>query len=316
MPTLYERPAGIDVAKARLDYYLLPEERGGGEANEEGGIERLVRRIQSAQVTLVCLEATGGYERPLVAALHQAGVPVAVVNPRLPRDFARAQNALAKTDRLDARNLARFAERMQPKPTEPESPAARELRALVARRDQLNELLGQERNRLEHADDELRESHEQTLDFLRRQLRTIDERIARKVAENASFREMTERLESVPGLGPKTAAALVAELPELGRINRRQIARLVGVAPINRDSGTLRGKRTTGGGRASLRRKLYMPTLVAVRHNPRIRNFYQHLLRLGKPKMVALVACMRKLLTILNTLVRNKTSWNITTQNA
>lgn len=316
MPTLYDRVAGIDVAKARLDYHLLAEGRSGGEAHDPAGIERLIDLLRQAETTFVCLEATGGYERPLVAALHRAGLAVAVVNPRLPRDFARAQNALAKTDRLDARNLARFAERMRPEPTEPESAAARELRGLVARRDQLNDLVGQERNRLEHAADELRESHEQTLDFLRRQLQTIDDRIARKVAENASFRETTQRLESVPGLGPKTAAALVAELPELGRINRRQIARLVGVAPLNRDSGTLRGKRMTGGGRASLRRKLYMPTLVAVRHNPRIRDFYQRLLRHGKPKMVALVACMRKLLTLLNTLARNQTFWNSTPQNA
>ena len=316
MPTLYERTAGIDVAKARLDYHLLVEERSAAEPNDAAGIERLVERLRRAAVTLVCLEATGGYERPLVAALHQADIPVAVVNPRLPRDFARAQNALAKTDRLDARNLARFAERMRPEPTEPESPAARELRALVARRDQLNELVGQERNRLEHAPSELRESYDETIEFLRERLRTIDERIARKIAENASFQAAAERIESVPGLGPKTAAALVAELPELGRINRRQIARLVGVAPLNRDSGTLRGQRMTGGGRAALRRKLDMPTLVAVRHNPRIRDFYQHLLRQGKPKMVALVACMRKLLTLLNTLVRNQSSWNTTPQNA
>jgi transposase len=316
MPTLYDRVAGIDVAKAKVDYHLLGETRSGVEVNDAAGIDRLVALLRQTETTFVCLEATGGYERPLVEALHQAGLPVAVVNPRLPRDFARALNQAAKTDRLDARHLALFAERMRPEPTPPESTAARQLRGLVTRRDQLNDLLGQERNRLEHAPDELRESYEQTAEFLRDQLRAIDERIARRIEADASFRAAAERLESVPGLGPKTAAALVAELPELGRINRRQIARLVGVAPINRDSGTLRGKRMTGGGRASLRRKLYMPTLVAVRHNPKIRTFYQHLLRQGKPKMVALVACMRKLLTILNTIIRNQTDWKLNTQSA
>lgn len=310
MPSLYDRVAGIDVAKAKLDYHLLGEARTGVEANDPLGIERLIGLLRQADATLVCLEATGGYERALVDALHQAEIPVAVVNPRLPRDFARALNQTAKTDRLDARLLALFAERMRPQPTPLETPAARELRALVTRRDQLNDLLGQERNRLEHASAGLRESHEQTIDFLRRQLQSLDERIAQRLADDPQFHAAAQRIESVPGLGPKTAAALVAELPELGRINRRQIARLVGVAPINRDSGTLRGKRMTGGGRASLRRKLYMPTLVAVKHNPIIRDFYRHLLQQGKPKMVALIAAMRKLLTILNTLVRNQTQWN------
>lgn len=315
MPANYDRVVGIDVAKRQLDFYQSADRVSGVETNDAAGHQRLIQQFRQQRVTFVCLEATGGYEQPLVAALQAACLDVAVVNPRLPRDFARAMNQLAKTDQLDARVLALFAERMQPEPTPLGSTAARELRNLVSRRDQLQGLLQQEVNRLEHAAPELRDSHEQTIEFLRAQLQAIDARIAERMTTDTQFQAQAARIESVPGLGPKTAAALVAELPELGRINRRQIARLVGVAPVNRDSGTLRGKRMTGGGRPSLRRKLFMPTMVAVRHNPTIRAFYERLLRKGKSKMVALIACMRKLLTILNTLARNQTNWRLTSKN-
>jgi transposase len=303
--------AGVDVSKATLDVCILPAQARSSVANDLEGVQRLIRHWQEHAVQLVCVESTGGLESLLVRQLHQAGISVAVVNPRQIRDFAKALGRLAKTDRLDAHTIALFAEKIDPPPTPPRSENAEKLRAFTTRRDQVRTLLNQERNRLARtADQQVRKLIEQSLRLLERQMQTLDRQIAQVIEQDRQLQATAQLLDSVPGIGPTTAALLVAELPELGAINRGQVAGLVGVAPRNRDSGTMRGKRTTGGGRKSLRASLFMPTLVAIRHNPTLKAFYQRLLANGKPKMTALVAAMRKLLVILNSMVKSNTPWN------
>ncbi len=259
---------------------------------------------------LVCLEATGGYERLLRDALHQRKLPVSVVNPRQVRDFARAQGELAKTDAIDAAVIARFAATFHPQPDDPPTPAQERLRALRARRQQVVHSLTQEKNRLATApDEETRKSVRDAIDFYDRQLKDLDRRIAEITTADPVFRERLALLVSVPGVGMVNATGLLAELPELGAMNRGQAAKLVGLAPINRDSGTLRGKRMIGGGRVHVRRSLYMATIVATKHNKLIRRHYQQLLARGKSKMTALIACMRKLLLILNAMIKNNSHW-------
>ncbi len=300
---------GIDVAKDWLDVAVQP----GGEhwrvAQDAAGLAGLVARLDALAPALVVLEASGGYERPVLAALTAAGLPVALVNPRQTRDFAKATGQLAKTDRLDAHALARFAQAVQP-PARPLPPAETQaLAATLARRRQLLEMLTAEQNRRRTALSAIQPQLDAHIAWLQAALDEIDRDLADQIAADPAWRERAERLRSAPGVGPVLAMTLLAELPELGRLDRRAIAKLVGVAPLNDDSGTRRGKRTTWGGRVTVRTTLYMATLSAVRFNPVIRAFYVRLQANGKPKAVALVACMRKLLTILNAMVRHGTTW-------
>jgi transposase len=304
--------AGIDVAKAELVVATRPSGERWTVANDETGIRQLVERLRPREPELIVLEATGGYELLCVAALAAAGLPVVVVNPRQVRDFAKATGQLAKTDRLDADLLALFAERVHPQVRPLPDAEAHALDALLTRRRQLLEMLQAERNRLGQVfnrGQQVTKSLTAHIAFLERALKTTDTDLGDHVRRSPAWREKDELLQSVPGIGRVVSFTLLAELPELGRLSRRQIAKLVGVAPLSRDSGTLRGRRFVHGGRASVRAALYMGALVASRRNVVIRTFYQRLLRVGKPKKLALVACMRKLLTILNTMVRTQRPW-------
>ena len=302
--------AGIDIAKNTFDLALEAQSTVRNFPNDTEGIQRCLRHLKPLRPDLIVMEPTGGYERPLVAQLQAAGFPVAVVNARRIREFARACGLLAKTDKLDAQVIARFAATLQPPPQEALEQQTQAMKALVARRHQLVQMHTAETNRLEHASDKaIVQSLRTILRTLERQMDRVEQQIRDQIERMPELKQKTQQLESVPGIGETTASLLVTELPELGRLNRRQIAALVGVAPINRDSGTYRGKRMTGGGRRHLRARLFMPTLVAVRHNPVIHTFYQRLLRQGKTKMVALIAAMRKLLTILNTMLKKNETW-------
>lgn len=306
---------GVDVAKAELVIAVRPSGAQWTVTNDEAGRRTLVERLRAERPQLLVLEATGGYELPAVAALVAAGLPVVVVNPRQVRDFARSTGQLAKTDRLDAAVLALFAERVQPPVRALPDAATQALEALVARRRQLVEMLVAEQNRLAMARGRRSKrpvlvSLQQTIAFLTRQLGTTDRELGTMIRESPVWRARDDVLQSVPGIGPVVARTLLATLPELGTLNRRAIAKLAGVAPLNRDSGTWRGQRTIHGGRASVRAAVYMAALVASRHNPVLHAFYHRLLAAGKPKKLALVACMRKLLTILNTMLRTQQPWS------
>ena len=299
---------GIDVSKAQLDVALRPEGRFAA-PNTEVGIAQVLTRLQAVSPTLVVLEATGGLEIPLTGALAAAGMPVVVVNPRQVRDFAKATGKLAKTDALDAQTLAHFAEVMRPEPRPLPDEQTQTLAALLTRRRQLVEMLTAEKNRLASARTPVRKSLRTHITWLERELSHTDSDLAHAIRESPVWREKEELLQSTPGVGPVVTTTLLANLPELGTLTAKQIAALVGVAPFNRDSGTLRGTRTVWGGRAQVRAVLYMGTLVATRFNPVIRAFYQRLCAAGKPKKVALTACMRKLLIILNAMLKHRTPW-------
>lgn len=300
---------GIDVAKDKLDVAVRPNAEQWVTPQTEEGLSALVARLGALRPALVVLEATGGYEWPVAAALATAGVPVAVVNPRQVRAFARGIGQLAKTDALDAQVLAHFAEVVQPMPRPLPEAQAQELSALVTRRRQLLAMLIAERQRLATALVAVRPHLNRHIRFLEAELSDLDQQLRDAVQASPLWREQEDLLRSAPGIGPTTALALLAEVPELGRLNRKKIAALVGVAPFPCDSGTLRGRRLVWGGRARVRSALYMATLVAVRHNPVLRAFYQRLCAAGKPKKVALTACMHKLLTILNAMLRHHTRW-------
>lgn len=300
--------AGIDVAKKHLDLALRCGEEVRSERfeNTPEGNDALAERLVRAAPERVVLEATGGYERPAAATLAAAGLPVAVVNPRQARDFARADGRLAKTDEIDARILALFAERMRPEVVRAlPSRDQQAFSALVARRRQLLEMRTAEKNRLGTAPSEaVRRSIEAVLDALKKQIAEAERQLDETVEESPMCKEQARLLCSVPGVGKRTAHALIAELPELGEANRQEIAKLAGVAPLNNDSGGRRGRRTTWGGRAPVRTALYMAALVATRHNERLGSFYHRLLEKGKAKKLALVATARKLLIILNTMLK------------
>jgi transposase len=300
---------GIDVSKAQLDIALRPTGQGWQVPNEEEGITMLVARLQAVEPTLIVVEATGGMELPVTLALAAAGLPVAVVNPRHTRDFAKATGQLAKTDALDARVLAHFAEAVRPVPRPLPEAHAQELSALLGRRRQLIERLTAEKNRLSAAPVGLRPRIQAHLHWLEHALRDVDTDVARRIRTSPVWRVKDHLLQSVPGVGPVLSHTLVAQLPELGTLTRQRIAALVGVAPFNRDSGTLRGKRTVWGGRAHVRTILYMGTLVAVRFNPVLKTFYARLRAAGTAAKVALTACMRKLLAILNAMLKHQTPW-------
>ena len=305
---------GIDVAKAELVVATRPTGERWTVDNDERGVRTLVERLRRDGATLIVLEATGGYELLCVAALAAVSLPIVVVNPRQVRDFAKATGQLAKTDRIDADILALFAERVRPEVRALPDADAQELAALLARRRQLLDMLQAERNRLGQVFGRgkrpIKKSLKAHIAYLERELRMTDTDLGEMVRHSPAWRERDDLLQSVPGVGPVLSLTLLADLPELGRLSRREIAKLVGVAPLSRDSGTLRGRRFVQGGRASVRAVLYMAALVATKRNAVIRLFYARLLAAGKPKKLALVACMRKLLTILNTMVRTGERWS------
>jgi transposase len=301
---------GIDVSERRLDVHLLPAEISSSFANDPRGIGRLVAWLGSREGALVVLEATGGLERALLNALERAAMPAAVVNPRQIRDFARSAGLLAKTDRLDARVLALFGQRMRPPPRPSRSAADQRLAGLVLRRRQLVLVRDAERNRRRRVGDAaLRRSLDDPLAWLEQEIDRLESLLADQIERSAEGRSRAALLRSVPGIGPVTAASLVALLPELGQLPPKAIASLAGVAPFARDSGAMRGRRTVWGGRQPVRNALYMAVLVAARHNPKIRAFYQHLRERGKAPKLALTACMRKLLVILNALLKAGKPW-------
>ncbi|MGH7477936.1 MAG: IS110 family transposase [Longimicrobiales bacterium] len=308
---------GIDVAKAHLDVAVRSAASTRWRVSyDDVGVADLVARLHALAPTLVVLEATGGYETQVATALALAGLPVAVINPRQVRDFAKATGQLAKTDTLDADVVALFAERIRPEPRPLPDAVQADLAAVVARRHQLVEMLTAERNRFTIARPAVRRSLREHIRWLEQRLADTDAEIRHRIQQSPVWRAEDERLQSVPGVGPRTSSQLLAMLPELGRLSHRAIAKLVGVAPLNDDSGTQRGRRRIWGGRAPVRQGLYMATLVATRHNPVIRVCYQRLRTAGKPPKVALVACMRKLLTILNALVKHQTCWTLTARPA
>ena len=300
---------GIDVAKAQLDIALRPTRERWAVPNDDTGIAALVAQLQAVQPTLIVLEATGGYQRAVVAALAAAGLPLAVVNPRQARDFAKATGQLAKTDALDARALAHFAEAVRPLPRPLPDAQAAELRALLVRRRQLIAMRTAEHNRLGSASRRLQADIQAHITWLNERLAALDDDLDTTLRASPVWREHEALLRSVPGIGSVCTRTLLLELPELGALSRQRLAALVGVAPFNRDSGTLRGSRTVWGGRAHVRATLYMSALVAVRYNPVLKAFYERLRTAGKAAKVALTACMRKLLTILNAMVKHHTTW-------
>ena len=301
---------GIDVSKAWVDVAVRPTGEAWRVDQDQAGVEALVLRLQAMSPQCIVMEATGGYEAPIAAALGAAGLPVAVVNPRQVRDFARSQGKLAKTDRLDAAVIAHFGQAGEVTGQALRSPEARALEGLVARRRQLIRMRTAEHLRRQRALPVVREGIEEVIALLNRQVKEIDDELGRRLRESPLWREREDLLRSVPGIGPATVFSLLAELPELGSLDRREAAAVVGVAPLNRDSGKHRGSRRCWGGRGRVRAALYMAALVGVRYNPTLKEFYERLLRAGKPKKVALTACMRKLLTILNAMLKHHTAWN------
>lgn len=301
---------GVDVSKAQLDVFVSTFDHVKGFANDEAGIMDLLVELTQVGPTLIVLEATGGLERGLVAQLLATKLPVAVVNPRQVRDFAKATGQLAKTDGLDARVLARFAAAIQPAQRALPDEAAQEFADQLARRRQLVEMLAMEKNRFQQTPNKLvRKDIKKHIEWLQNRVRATEEGLRRSVEDSPTWQAQRDLLSEVKGIGDITALTLIGDLPELGRLDRKRIAALVGVAPLNRDSGSLRGRRCVWGGRSSVRRTLYMATLTAIRFNPTLRAFHTRLRAAGKAKKVAIVACMRKLLTILNAMVRDKAPW-------
>ena len=301
---------GIDVSKATLDIACLPDSESWTVTNDDPGLAELTPRLLGLAPALVVLEATGGFETAVVTALARAGLPVVVVNPRQVRDFAKAMGRLAKTDALDAGILADFAQRIRPEPRPLPDEAAQLLESLLTRRRQIVEMLTAERNRLGFARGPVKRDIGQHIKWLEKRLTDVDRDLQDAVAASPLYQAKADLLRTVPGVGPVTALTLLATLPELGHLSRHQIAALVGVAPMNRDSGTLRGRRMVWGGRAPVRAVLYMAALVGIKHNPAIASFYARLRATGKPFKVAATACMRKLLTILNAMVHHNRPWD------
>jgi transposase len=303
---------GIDVSKGRLEVCLMPDGEAFALANDQAGIDELLDRLGRVSPELVVLEASGRYERPAAAAIAAAGIPVAVVNPRQARDYAKATGRLAKSDRIDAQILARFAAAVGPSPNILPDEEAQLLQAILARRRQLSAMLTAESNRAQMAPEAVARRIRAHIRWLEKELSRTDGDLDEAIEASTTFKENEALLRSVPGVGPVLARTLLAELPELGTITHKRLSALVGVAPFNNDSGKRGGKREVWGGRAPVRAALYMGALVATRHNPLIKEFYERLLKAGKPKKVALVACMRKLLLILNAMIRDRTPWRST----
>lgn len=301
---------GIDVSKDHLDLEVRPGGPLFTVPNDDAGVQELVSRLLPLSPKVVLLEATGGYENLVVAALGLAQLPVKVINPRQARDFAKALGKLAKTDKIDAAVLAQFAQLVQPQPGSLPDAAQKKLINLVARRHQLIDMQVMEKNRLHQASSEVQPMIQQHIDWLTEELAKLDRRLDDFIKKTPIWQEKVKLLQSVKGIGPVISLGVLAYLPELGTLNRKKIAALVGVAPFNHDSGKFKGKRMIRGGRSKVRCLLYIASVVASRFNHTIRAFYQKLLQAGKPKKVALTACTRKLLTILNAMVKNNSSWN------
>lgn len=300
---------GIDVSKDRLDLAVRPSGLRWTSANGMEQFPALVEQIRALTPTLILVEATGGLEVPVVTSLAEAGLPIVVVNPRQVRDFAKAIGRLAKTDAIDADVLAHFAEAVRPPVRVLKDQQAQELSALLARRRQLVEMRTMEKNRLCRASRAVRADVEETIAWLEKRLKELDRRLSETIKGTPLWREKDDLLQSVPGVGPVLSLSLLAGLPELGRLNGREIAALVGVAPLNRDSGGFSGRRMIWGGRAAVRSALYMGTISAIRFNPLIKIFYQRLISVGKKFKVAVTACMHKLINILNAMMKSGTSW-------
>lgn len=304
---------GIDVSKDNLDLAVHPRQQIRRFHNTATGINKVVEYIQDVGPVLVVMEATGGFEITVAATLGEKGISTAVINPRQVRDYARSTGKLAKTDAIDAQILADFAAAVQPEPRPLADTQTQELKDILSRRRQLNEMITAEKNRLHRARGVLRDHIRAHIAWMEKELIEMDSELKYFIEESPMWREKDNLLRTVPGIGPVLSSTLVAELPELGTLNRKQIAALVGVAPLNRDSGKMRGKRSVWGGRASVRSALYMGTLVATRFNPVIRRFYEHLIVSGKAKKAAITACMRKLITILNSMIKHHSAWRYTT---
>jgi transposase len=302
---------GIDVSKASLDVYLLPQELQQRVANDKPGIQELLGTLPAAGCCLIVVEATGGYHRRLVADLANAGHQIAVVNPRQARDFAHGLGIVAKTDAIDARSLAHFAKHVRPRPVAPVSEKQAELQELVTRRRQLIDLRTAELNRKETVSSKnVRKNVQQLVDLLRKQIEQIEKEILHLIEEDDDWTEKAKLLSTTPGVGQISIVTILGHVPELGQLNRQKISALVGVAPFNRDSGRFQGKRSIWGGRAAVRSVLYMAAITARTHNPVIREFAKRLEAAGKPFKVVITACMRKLLVILNAMIKNKTEWS------
>lgn len=301
--------AGVDVSKAALDVAISERKEVKSFPNDESGVAQVARYLKKENAVLTVMEATGGLEKLLAAFLVEASVPVVVVNPRQVRDFAKAKGKLAKTDRIDATILAEFACDIHPDVRPLPDEMTGEIKAMLVRRQQVQQMITSENNHLCSAAPRVIPSIKEHIRWMRQQLKDLDHDLEDKIQKSPIWREKDDLLKSVPGVGPVLSITLLGGLPEMGRLNRKQIAALAGVAPFNRDSGKYRGKRMTKGGRARVRPALYMATLVASRYNPVIKAYYQHLLQMGKEKKVALTACMRKLLTILNAMVRDNRPW-------
>lgn len=303
---------GIDVSKAQLDVAIRPSREKASFANDKVGIKALVKWLAKIQPTSIVLEATGGYERKVTRALASAELAVVVVNPRQVRDFAKATGELAKTDSIDADVLAHFAEAVRPQMRPLPNELTLELRALTSRRRQLLDMITAENNRQAMTSKAVGKRIDAHVRWLKRELERANQDLDRFIQQNPIWKENDELLQSAPSIGPVTSGTLLAEVPELGTLSRKQIASLIGVAPFNRDSGSLKGRRSIWGGRAPVRCALYMATLVATRRNPVIRDFYNRLMAKGKLFKVAIVACMHKLITILNSMLKHKTRWSET----
>ena len=307
---------GIDVSKDSLDVAVLPSGEKRQFSNSEAGMSKLIAKLSKRHPTLVVMEPTGGFEIPVAGALAAEGLPIAIVNARQIRDYARAVGKLAKTDKLDAMVIAEFAQKVQPEVRPLRDEENQEIKAIVSRRRQLTEMLSAEKNRMAIAPKVLKPNIMAHIKWLSQEIDDLDRNLRQQIEASPIWREKDNLLRSVPGIGNVLSATLLAELPELGMLNRREIASLAGVAPFNRDSGSIRGKRRIWGGRASVRSALYMAALVGTRYNPVIKAFYMRLLEKGKAKKVALVACMRKLLTTLNAMVRTNKPWDISLHRA
>lgn len=306
-----EHYVGIDVSKHFFDLHDVADGKQMRFENSPNQIKLCIHQLKKRKPKLIVTESTGGYELSLVTALQAEGLPVAVVNPRRIREFAKAIGQLAKTDRIDARIIATYAATLEPPKQRQISANARKLKALIARRHQLTGIRTAENNRIEHVFDKtIAKSIKAVITTIDREIEKVEKQIKDHIDDQPQLRKKAHQLKSIPGIGDTTAFMLVCELPELGTLNRREIAALVGVAPINRDSGTFRGKRMTGGGRKQVRARLFMATLVAVRHNPVIHRYYKRLLGNGKAKMTAIIAAMRKMLVIMNTMIEKNEYWN------
>ena len=306
-----ERHIGIDVGKSFLDLYIFELDLHWQEENNPEGIKRLITALRRYKLTRVLVEATGGYERSFVEACAEKSLPVIIVQPIQVRQFAKAQGILAKTDKIDARLIAQFGKVMQPDVRPIASKEVRLIRDLLARKRQLNEARTQELNRQHKAPKILAASHKRLLKILDKEIAWINDRLTKEVHLVTEWQRTYEILNSAPGIGDGVAYTLLGELPELGKLSNREISALCGLAPFNRDSGQMRGKRRIRGGRAPIRTVLYMAMLSAIQHNPIMREFYQRLVAQGKHKKVAITACMRKMMTILNTMVRNNQEWQM-----